>query len=154
LELLRALETLPPVEALKLSFYIYPAVSALHIMGFATLFSCVILMDLRILGAIKVLDRDTFISLMRRFAVGGFAVAVMTGLPMFAIQAREYAFHPAFQAKMGLLVLAGLNLALFRRATRNHRPDTAYRFGARLLAFLSILIWIAVLVAGRFIGFM
>jgi hypothetical protein len=154
LEYLATIETLPPVEALKLSFYIYPVVNALHIMGFATLFACVGLMDLRIVGAFHLLDREAFVMLMRRFAVGGFVVAVATGLPMFAIKAREYALHPAFQVKMGLLVLAGLNLWAFRRIAAGDRTGRPYPASARLLAFLSILIWIGVILAGRFIGFM
>jgi hypothetical protein len=154
LEFLLALERSAPVEALKLSFYAYPVVNALHIMGFATLVVCVVLMDLKIIGAIQVLDRDAFIRLMRRFAIGGFVVAVGTGLPMFAIKAREYALHPAFQLKMGLLALAGLNLIAFRWVAGGDRTGRPYRFSARLLAMLSIGIWIGVIMAGRFIGFL
>ena len=153
MDLLIAIERLPPLEAFRLSFFVYPVVSALHIMGFATLFACVLIMDLRILGAIRSLDREVFVTLMRRFALAGFAVALLTGLPMFAVQAREYVFNPAFQAKMALLVLAGLNLWAFRRAAGGDRTGRPYPKVARLLAFTSILIWVGVLVAGRFIGF-
>ncbi|MGY6707971.1 MAG: DUF6644 family protein [Rhizobiaceae bacterium] len=153
MDLLIAIETLPPLEAFRLSFVVYPAVSTLHIIGFATLFVCVMLMDLRIVGAIQVLDREAFVTLMRRFAIGGFALAALTGLPMFAVQAREYAFNPAFQAKIALLALAGVNLWAFRRVAGGDRTGRPYPRGARFLAFTSILLWIAVLVAGRFIGF-
>ena len=153
MDFLIALESLPPLEAFRLSFLVYPLVNALHIMGFATLFACVMLMDLRIVGAIKVLDREAFVVLMRRFAVGGFTIALLTGLPMFAVQAREYAFNPAFQAKMALLVLAGLNLWAFRRVAGGDRAQRPYPASARLLAMISILIWVAVIVAGRLVGF-
>jgi hypothetical protein len=154
LDFLLAIETLPPVRALKLSFVVYPLVNALHIMGFATLVVCVSLMDLKIIGAIRVLDRDAFVTLMRRFGIGGFVVAAATGLLMFAIQAREYTFHPAFQVKMALLLLAGLNLLAFRYVVGEYRPGRIYPFPARLLAVLSIVIWIGVILAGRFIGFL
>ncbi|NMG38177.1 hypothetical protein GRZ55_02845 [Chelativorans sp. ZYF759] len=153
MELLTAIERLPALEAFRLSFLVYPLVSALHIMGFAMLFACVFLMDLRIIGTIRVLDREVFLSLMRRFAVSGFAVAAVTGLPMFAVQAREYVFNPAFQAKMALLVLAGLNLWAFRKIADGDRTGRPYPRSARFLAFTSILVWVGVIVAGRFIGF-
>lgn len=153
MDLLLAIETLPPLEAFRLSFLVYPAVSALHIMGFATLFVCVMLMDLRIVGAIQVLDREVFVTLMRRFAIAGFTVAALTGLPMFAVQAREYVFNPAFQAKMALLVLAALNLWAFRRVAGGDRTQRPYPASARFLAMTSILIWIALILTGRLVGF-
>jgi len=153
MELLAALEQLPLISRLKSSFVAYPLVNAMHVASIGMLLTTVILMDLRILGAFPVLDRAVFIRLMRRFALAAFIAAALTGLPMFAIRATEYAFNPAFQLKMGLLLLAGLNLLAMRLfASENGQP--AKTAAARGIAAISLVIWPAILLCGRFIGFL
>ncbi len=150
-DLLVAIERLGPVAALRSSFVAYPLVNAAHVLAIGALVTTTILMDLRILGAFAI-ERAAFVSLMRRVAVGAFALAVLTGLALFSIRASEYAPNPAFQAKLALLAAAGANLAIFSRyATPG--PDEAYPAAARMSAAASIALWTGVLVAGRFIGF-
>jgi hypothetical protein len=144
-EFLSALETLAPVEALKVSFYLYPVVNGLHVLSVGVLIASILLLDLRILGAFASLPEDAATRIFRRLAVTGFAGAVLTGLPMFAIQATTYAANPAFRIKMALLFVAGINAALFAIL----RPPSA----RRRLAALSLVLWLGVLFAGRFIGF-
>lgn len=151
-EALLAIERFPPTAALRSSFIAYPLVSAAHILSFGVLVTSVILMDLRILGAMA-LERGPFVALMRRAAMIGFTLAVLTGAALFSIRASEYAFNPAFQVKLGLLLAAGANLALFARQ-RQPAPGEPYSRPARLLAVLSIMVWTGVLLAGRFIGFL
>ena len=79
-------------------------------------------------------------------------IAVLTGLTLFSVRAREYAVNPAFLAKMALLAAAGVNLWAFRSAV-GAPPRAHYPPSARVFAALSVLLWTAVLVAGRFIGF-
>jgi hypothetical protein len=50
---------------------------------------------------------------------------------------------------MGLIVLAGLNFILFQRLAGGNEEG-----GRQLPAAASIVLWTAVLFAGRFIGFM
>lgn len=145
MEFLSALETLAPIEVLKVSFYAYPVVNGLHVLSIGTLVVSILLMDLRILGALTSLPEDAAMRVFRRLALTGFAGAVLTGLPMFAIQATTYAANPAFRIKMALLFVAGLNAALFAIL----RPPKARRG----LAALSLVLWLGVFFAGRFIGF-
>lgn len=55
-----------------------------------------------------------------------------------------------FLVKMSLIVLAGANLLIFDRLA--HRPD----WGGSLVsaAVASLVLWTAVLICGRFIGFL
>ena len=146
------MERLPLVGALKVSFYVYPLVNALHILAIGALVGAVILMDLRIIGLAGAVEREPFLHLMRETIAVAFPVAVLTGLTLFSIRAQEYATNSAFQAKMALLVLAGLNLWAFRRAAQP-QDDAPYPVGTRALACVSMLLWVSILVAGRFIGF-
>lgn len=137
-------------EALKVSFVAYPLVNALHIIGVGALLTSVVLMDLRLLGAFPAIEPSPFVSLMRRVALTGFAIAVLTGLPLFAIQASDYVRNVAFLAKMGLLLAAGFNALFFHAVTGGFETASGRM---RSSISLSIVLWLGVLVAGRFIGF-
>ena len=152
MEFLEAIEQLGPVRLLKSSFFAYPVVNALHIATIGTLFGSVLLMDLSVLGAIRSLPRERLVALLRRVALSAFAIAVLTGLTLFSVQATSYIRNPAFLVKLGLIGLAALNFLAFTildRKSEAQRPSRAMR----ILAVASILAWSGVLLAGRFIGF-
>lgn len=141
------------MQALKISFYVYPLVNAAHIMAIGAVVTSAIVMDLRILGLPVFIEREPLLKLMREVVATAFPVAALTGLALFSVRAQEYATNPAFLAKMALLALAGVNLLAYRKLTAEIIAGAPVPAAARTLAALSILIWTAVLVAGRFIGF-
>lgn len=138
-----ALEQLDAVRALRSSFYAYPIVSALHVLGIGALLTGVLLMDLRLLGAFVALPTAPFVTLLRRLTLAGFVLAVLTGLTLFSVRAGDYVALPLFWVKMGLIVAAGSNLAALLWIGR----------AKRLFGALSLLLWLGVLFAGRFLGF-
>lgn len=152
-DILAGMERLPAVNALKTSFIVYPLVNALHILAIGTLVGAVLLMDLCVLGIVRSVEREPLLHLLREAVALILPVAVVTGLALFSIRAQEYATNPAFLAKMGLLALAGVNFWTFRRVAGTGAVAASYPAPARLMAALSIALWISVLVAGRFIGF-
>lgn len=127
--------------------------NALHIATVGATVTCVLLMDLRILGAIASIEQRPFVRLMREAVAVVLPVAILTGLLMFAVRAQEYATNTAFQLKMVLLALAGLNLAIYRRMAPDLAAGAEPPAAARALAAVSIGLWLTILVAGRFIGF-
>ena len=152
MEFLQAIEQLGPVRLLKSSFLAYPVVNALHIAAIGGLFTSALLMDLAVLGAIRSVPREKFVALLRRVALGAFAIAALTGLALFSIQATDYARNPAFLMKLRLIGLAALNFLAFSilsRRSPNGETSTATRF----CAVASILLWSGVLLCGRLIGF-
>ena len=153
MEFLQAIEQLGPVRLLKSSFLAYPIVNAFHITAIGGLFTSALLMDLAVLGAIRSVPREKFVALLRRVALGAFAIAALTGLALFSIQATDYARNPAFLLKLGLIGLAALNFLAFfilSRRSPNGETSTATRF----CAIASILLWSGVLLCGRLIGFL
>lgn len=152
-EILSGIEQLGLVRALKASFIAYPIVNALHILSIGVLLTSVLLMDLRIVGAFSSIPPAPFAALLRRTAFVAFAGAVVTGLLLFSVRASEYAAMPIFLAKMALIFLAGLNFLAFAILTRG-KDDLAAGTTATALAILSLVLWISVLFAGRFIGFL
>jgi hypothetical protein len=88
---------------------------------------------------------------------GAFLVSVLTGTVMFTTNARVYAHNTAFQVKMVLLLIAGINMAVFhlsagRTVARWDQAPAAPGIG-RLTAGLSIGLWVGIILAGRVIGF-
>lgn len=153
MEFLALLQQLPPVQALKSSFFAYPVVNALHIVSIGTLWSSVLLMDLRILGAFPELPFKPFTRLLRRVALIAFGGAVLTGFSMFAIKAAEYAAMPVFLVKMALILLAAANFLLFLRlGGKDGKVEDSRKIW--IPAVLSIFLWSGVVLAGRFIGFL
>lgn len=146
------IEQLALVRGLKASFVAYPIVNALHIMSIGALLTSVWLMDLRILAAFRSLPQAPFVALLRRTAFCAFTGALVTGALLFSVRAREYAGMPIFLTKMALIVLAGINFLVFmRRAKGGDEPAGG---AVTVLAVLSLVLWAAVLFAGRFIGFL
>lgn len=152
MEFLEAIEQFGPVRLLKASFLAYPIVNAIHIAAIGALLTSVLLIDLAVLGKIRSLPREKLAALLRRVALTAFALAVLTGVTLFSIQARSYIANPVFLLKLGLILLAGLNFAVFVTVDRRNAEASASP-ALRMLAISSILLWSGVLLAGRFIGF-
>jgi hypothetical protein len=151
MEFLEALEQSGLARALKTSFFAYPVVNALHILSIGAVLTSVMLMDLRVLGAIRTVAKAPFMALLRRVALIAFCGALVTGFAMFAIKATEYAAMPIFLAKMTLIVLAALNFLLFLKFDRQAEMPSKW---VRVSAIVSLALWIGVLLCGRFIGFL
>lgn len=111
-------------------------------------------MDLRLLGfasghrAVSAVSEDTL-----RWTWLAFGLAVVTGL----LRASSYAINPYFLWKMALLLLAGLNMAVFHLSTWRTVDawDTspAIPRAAKLAGGLSLAFWVVVVLCGRVSGF-
>ena len=127
-------------------------------MALSVVFGTITIVDLRLLGFAS--TGRPFARMSRellRMTWGAFAVAALTGTLMFMTNARVYYDNTPFRVKMLLLVLAGLNMALFhltvgRSVARWEKGPTAPGV-ARLTASFSLTLWIAIVFAGRAIGF-
>ena len=81
---------------------------------------------------------------------------MLTGLWLFSVKPSEYLTNPAFLTKMALLTVAIGNIALqhYGRQFRLAVEGGEIRPRVRILASLSGVMWLCVLVAGRWIGFL
>jgi hypothetical protein len=154
MDFISAIEGLALVRALKVSFYAYPIINALHIAAIGALFTSVYLMDLRLLGAFQSIPARPLVALLRRIAIVALIGAAVTGVLMFSVRAGDYAAMPLFLAKMGLIVLGGVNFFAFTRfaAAAGQSEHLSPVLKASLVA--SMLIWTGVLLCGRFVGFL
>jgi hypothetical protein len=148
--MLEALEASGPAVFFRASAVLYPLVNALHILSIGALVTTAILMDLRILGLGRALPAEKVLATLRPIAYVALAGAVVTGATLFSVQATEYVENTAFQVKMLLLAAALGNAMLFAGLRLGRTGDAP---AARVMALVSVGLWLSVLAAGRFIGF-
>ena len=145
-----AIEGLALAEWLRFSRWGYATVNTLHVFGIALLVGAVVPLDLRLLGCWKTVELEPLYRVLSRAAATGLVVAVASGLLLFAVRATEYAALDLFLVKLAL-VGAGLALA----ASLHFGVDLPRLAPARqrLFGAISLLLWPAVLLCGRFIAF-
>ncbi len=155
---LKRLEETGLAAGIRDSLYIFPVLESVHVMALSVVFGTIVIVDLRALGIASAQRPFARLSSeLLRITWAAFAVAALTGTLMFMTNARVYASNTSFRIKMVLLVIAGLNMALFhltagRSIARWDRAPSAPGFG-KVTATLSLVVWIAVIFAGRVIGF-
>ncbi len=148
--MLEAIEAFGPAVFLRTSFYAYPIINLIHVLAIGTLVTAAALMDLRVLGLGRAVPADTVIRYLRPVAIGALIVAILSGVTMFSVRPSEYFFSDVFRIKLALLALALLNALLFT-SFRAHRNQS--RIDTKLMALISIGLWVSVAFAGRLIGY-
>ena len=143
--------------ALRQSFWVYPVVNAGHIVGLALLFGAIVPLDLRLIGLWRRVPIDAMTRFLMPVAIAGLVLAVPTGALMFSVRATEYAGIPFFQVKLLLIAAALANALLLRMTTAwavwrdGGLQDTTLRL--QVAGVLSIALWLAIIFAGRMIGY-
>jgi len=158
LEFLGWLEATAASTALRESHYLYLAVLATHVLTLTVFLGTAIIVDLRLLGLAMIrVPVSQILTRLLPWTAGGFAVMATSGSLMFYASPADKFGNLFFRAKMMLLVLAGLAVWLFFRTV--HRridewdDDPLPPPAARLAGGLTLLLWTAILVAGRMIPY-
>lgn len=156
--LAKQIETTSLGTAISQSAWMFPTIETIHVIAIVLVVGSIAILDLRLLG----------LSWTRRPVVevagevlpwtwSAFIVAVLTGSLMFVSAASKYAVNPPFLLKMGLMGLAGINMAVFHRISfpqaDGWMPGEKTPAAARLAGALSLVFWIAIVACGRLIGF-
>jgi hypothetical protein len=157
LEFCRWLYDLSWVVQLEESNNLFPIIESVHVLGIALMAGTIITVDLRIVGTIFREEPVRRIAqALLPYTWWGFALMVVSGIPLFAAESVKVIYNPAFRVKLLLLGLAGANALLFHRTLYRTVDDWGVRTGAplpaRLLAGTSALLWCAIIVSGRLIA--
>lgn len=148
------IEAAPAVRLIVTVPGLYPAVSALHILGIGLLIGAITIVDLRLLNVLGHVFDDALPGLVR-VAVAGAIIAVTTGSLLLSVRIGQYATNPAFLAKMALLFCAGTNAVALRFAAGSSDIRTILNSRrARMAGTLSIALWVSAVFSGRWIAFL
>ena len=144
--------------ALHESIWGYPIVESIHVLTLCLFLGLAIMLDLRLMGVtLKSVPVSEVSSRLLPWTISGFAVMVVTGALLFyAIPVKTY-LNIFFRIKVILLLLAGLNVAVFHRTIDRQRGawdrDPIPPFRARLAGGVSLVLWAGIVVAGRMIAY-
>ena len=136
----------------------YGVVNLGHILGIASLFGSVVVLDLRLLGLWRKAPLPAITTPTVRVAAAGFGLAVTTGICLLATKATDYVGNPFFYIKFPAIGLGLLNVAVlnFSLAWKEHKiRELSAREQSRLAVFggISLFFWLTAISCGRMIGY-
>lgn len=145
-------------SSVRESLWLFPAIETVHLLGMATLVSTVSVLDLRLLGWTMSHKRvSEFVGRLLPWVWLAFAAQVITGVILFSSEAVKVYDNPAFRLKMLLILLAGVHALIFHltvyRNVARWDDTPLLPAGAKIAAGISLVLWLAIVAAGRFIGF-
>jgi hypothetical protein len=147
-----------PAQTILESGWLFPTIETVHVLALALVFGSIASVDLRLLGlASRGRSAASVAAQSLPWTWGGFALAVFSGGLLFSSQPVKYWGNLPFRLKFVLLALAGLNMLLFQlRVWPRVAPlpaDAALPTAARWAGGLSLLFWVSIVTAGRWIAF-
>ena len=136
----------------------YGVVNLIHILGVASLFGAVLVLDLRLLGfwqnvALAAIARATV-----PVAATGFAIAAASGICLLATKATDYVGNPFIYIKfpaiaLGLLNVVALNSLPAWKARKTRELSSHERLQLAIAGGVSLVCWVTAISAGRMIGY-
>jgi hypothetical protein len=158
--LLAAWQASPLGEAVRAAgVWVYGIINAVHIIAIASLFGAILVLDLRLLGWRAMRPLHDVAAGTVPVAATGLALAAVTGACLLATNATDYARNPFLLIKFALIAAGLLNLLLLHRsrawrAVRERRtPDPRERRRLAIGGGVSLVGWLATIVAGRLLAY-
>ena len=152
------LATTPGSIALHESRYLYLIVLTVHVMTLCVFVGIAVILNLRLMGVTML--RVPVSEVVRRllpWIVAGFSVMIVSGSLLFYADPLEKYGNLFFRVKMGLLILAGVNVwAFYTTVYRNVVEwdlDPVPPGRARLVGGVGLVLWAAIITAGRMIPY-
>src|SRR5215470_18063309 len=136
----------------------YAVVNLCHIIGVATLFGSVLLLDLRLLGVWRRVPLAPMTDAASTLAQYGFAIAATAGIGLLATKTTEYVGNPFVYIKFPAIAVALVNALAVRlspawRARRIRELTPAEHRQLALMGATSLVCWTIVISAGRLIAY-
>jgi len=141
------------------SEWMFPTIETIHVFALVTVIGCIAIMDMRLVGinsknrTVMALERDTI-----PLTWWAFVVAALSGTLMWISKAATYMANPFFLWKMGLMVLAAVNMAIFHRIVSKGvndwgQPGAEIPTAAKVSGLVSLALWVVIPFCGRIVGF-
>ena len=145
-----------PISEFMHTAWAWPIAESLHFFGLCVLIGTVGTFDLRLLGFASRVP----IAVVHRlipWGLLGFALNAATGALFLMTEPAQYIYNPAFHLKLAFLAVAGLNASAFYLTSYRHvfgsQAMLVAPARAKLIAAVSLCMWVAIIVCGRLITF-
>lgn len=148
----------PLSQYIAASSWAFPTFETIHVISIVTVIGTIAVMDLRLLGLASRDEAVTEISHdVLPWTWGAFMVALITGSLLFISKATDYTVNPFFVWKLVLILVAGVNMAIFHLITWRNigtwNTSAAVPAAAKVAGGVSLALWAAVAFLARAIGF-
>ena len=144
-------------HAIRVSPWLFPLIESFHIVGLALLIGAIVRLDTRLLGFSSRSSVTEIAKAVMPWTWAGFLLSVTTGSLLFSSEAAGLYINRAFRLKMLMLLMLGINTAVYEFVTRRNIDrwdvDTATPVAAKLTGLISLSLWTCVIVAGRWIAY-
>jgi hypothetical protein len=136
----------------------YGLVNLVHILGVASLFGAILVLDLRLLGLWRNVALPAISEPVVPVATIGFVIALISGVCMLATKATDYVGNPFLYIKFPAIFLGLLNVLVLSSSSawKEHKVrDLSQQEQSRLKMFggISLICWITAITAGRMIAY-
>jgi hypothetical protein len=136
----------------------YGIVNLIHILGVASFFGAVLVLDLRLLGFWRSLPLASIARPTVPIATTGFVIAATSGMCLITTNGSEYVGNPFLLIKFPAILFGLINVAILSRLpawkARETRESTpAEQRQLSVFGAISLLSWLTAIGAGRLIGY-
>jgi hypothetical protein len=143
---------------LREAAYPFPILIIIHVMSIALFGGVVVIGNLRVLGkTMRNVPVSQVIGQFRTWKWVAFAILLISGTLIAVSDPMEYRDNIMFWISLGVLLVAGLNAAIFRygiyRSVAAWDEAAVAPASARRWAGVSLFLWIALIFAGRATAF-
>ncbi len=143
---------------LRGSTWAEPIVESIHVLTLTVFLGFTVLLDLRLMGvSMRQRRASEVISQLNPWVKASFGVMVVTGVLLFTGDPAAFYSTIFFKLKMLLLALALLNIMVFNSTSLQKisewDQDLNPPGGAKAAAIISLVLWAAIIAAGRAIAY-
>jgi len=136
----------------------FPYVEGAHVLGLALSVGTVVWFDLRLLGVtMRTRPVAEVFRNLKGWMIAGFSLMFLSGALLFTAHAAKAYANSYFRVKIALIVLAGVNTAVYHVTIDRRRAEWSDAavppLGARAAGLVSLVLWFSVIAAGRIFAY-
>ncbi|MDP9013059.1 MAG: hypothetical protein M3O41_10470 [Pseudomonadota bacterium] len=154
-EIIRWIAHTTASKAIANADWVIPAFQTVHILAIAAVISTMGMLDLRLMGLTG--TRYPLRAMVDRYVPWmwiSVLVLLCTGAVLITGEPERSLGNWVFQVKMGLLASVLLITVVFKQLLKRHVEDGEHSpWAAKLTGLVSLLLWIGIIVAGRWIAY-
>ena len=139
-------------EVIRNSYWLFPFIEAIHLVGLALLGGTVLVTDLRLLGlTLRQQPVERVVRNARPYFVLALTTMFLTGIPLALSEMIKLYYNFSWWVKISTLGVAILFTFFIR--DRFALNELTSRYALAIVALISLALWFTVAGAGRWIGF-